>query len=398
MALYGRAMNTFWGCEPEALTELSAAYGAGAARMRHLIDKIVEALRSTDWQGPDADEHRLRTAGAVEMMTDLIGAFRKLEKLLRQEAAEQTACSRAEAGSERADDPLGVRAAPPWVSGPVDLPRLSGAGPQSWGPMIGGPFAAKDPFAVADRLPRLPDLGDIGPMIGGPFMSTDPQPIPAPRQVAEGPEFGIDPEILAEAQQTRRVTLGAIPAVGTAQMLMGAHAAVGDTFDRTEQNLQESGLGALTPVVSLARVPHSVAGIALGEKSVLGQATSGVDASIANTMQTSDEISAAIGDGDLAGVVSAGERGMFRQAGVTADVLTATPVPALTESTADVFGAGAHVVETVSPEAAAPLREVEQASREAGESWESGRGRLTDAERYYDTRRQYAPMPWDPQG
>lgn len=395
MALYGRVMNTFWGCEPEALTELSAAYGAGAARMRRLLEKIVAVVRGTTWQGPDADEHRLRTEDAVERMTDLIGALRKLEKLLRQEAAEQTACSHAEAGSSRADDPLGIRAAPPWVSDPVDLPQLSGNGPRSWGPMIGGPFAAKDPFALADHLPSLEE---IAPLIGGPFMSTDPQPIPPPRQLAEGPEFGIDPEILAEAQQTRRVTLGAIPAVGTAQMVMGVHTAIGESLDRTEQNLQESGLGVLTPAVSAARVPHSVAGIVVGEQSVLGQVTSAVDVSIANTMQTSEEISTAIGDGDPAGVIGAGERGLYRQAGVTADILTATPVAALMDTGADVLGAGAHVVETVSPEAAAPLREAERASRAGSESWVSGQDRLTDTERYYDARRQYAPMPWDPQG
>ena len=396
-AVYGRAMNTFWGCEPEALTVLSVSCRTAVARLRQLIERILEAAHAAAWHGPDAEEHRRRTDETAEAMTHLLEALRRFSEQLCTEADEQTACSRADELPGGAGDPLGVWASPPWTDEPGLAPPLSGAEPQGWGPMIGGPMAPKDPLAYRDRLPDLPALEDLLPLLGGPFQAEDLPIPPAPRPLPQDDGLGPDPEVLAEAQRMRRIGLGAIPFVGTAQSVMTAHTAVSDMLDSTEQNLRDSGLRPLAPIVSAIGIPNAIGGIAVGEKSVPGQVLAGIDTSIANTMQTTGEITSALGDGDLAGAVGAGERGMYRQAGVTADLLTATPFAALTDTAADVIDTGADMVEAVDPEAAEPLRQAEGATRQLGESWEAGRERLTDPDGYYAARRQYAPMPWDPQ-
>lgn len=386
-------MNTFWGCEPEALTDLSTVFADGGDRIRLLRERILETMHATTWEGPDAQVHRQRTADAAATMTHLLEALRRFSEQLCQEAEAQTVCSSAEGAPSH--DPLGIWATPPWVRDPVPLPPLTGGATQGWGPMIGGPFAHRDPVALAEGLPELPDLGDLGPWIGGPLAAQDPRTIPRPTPVPDTGELDVDPALLTEAQQSRRLALGAIPVVGTAQMAMGLHAEYDSFLDRGEQDLEQAGLGFLAPAVSVARIPHTVAGIAVGEDSVLGQATSGVDASIASAVQTREEISAAIGEGDVAGAVSAAEKGLFRQAGVSADILTATPFAAVSETLADGLGAGAHVVEAVAPGAAAPLREAEQVTRQVGETWEADRESLLDPERYYGLRREHLPMPWD---
>lgn len=355
-------------------------------------------MHAVEWFGPDAEDHRRRTEEMVEVVIGLVEKIRELGELLGEEAEEQEFCSRSETAPAPEGDPLGIRATPPWVPGDDEpVPSLSGPGRGGWGPMIGGPFAAKDPFALADRLPQLPDLGDLGPWIGGPLIAEDPlRAIPAPRPLPEGEEFSLDPEILAEAGQDRRLALGAIPVAGQVQTLMGVHAGTEGFLDRAEQNLEESGLGVLTPALSAARVPHTVGGAILGEKSVLGQTIDGIDDGIANLMQTSEEVSTAIGDGDVAGAIRAGERGIYRHTGAVADIVTATPVPALGETASELIGLGADAAEVINPEAAAPLREAEQIVRDAGLSWEQGVDRLTDAEGYYDLRRKYLTTPWDP--
>lgn len=257
---------------------------------------------------------------------------------------------------------------------------------------------AEDPQDLLPDLPNPFDLpGGPGPWIGGPMMPTGgPRHLPEPQPIPEGEDFSLDPETLEQAQQDRRLAVGGVPFAGTAQLLMSGHAAVDNFFDRTEQNLEQSGLGGLTPALSVIRAPHTVSGIALGEKSVLGQVTTSLDHQIANLYQTTDEISVAVGDGDWAGAVSAGERGMFRQLDASANLFSATPVPAVADATSDMIGTWADVVETVHSEPAAHLREAEQAVRGFGEDWESTRAGLTDGERYYDLRRQDVPMPWDP--
>ena len=393
-------MNTFWGSETEAVTELSAEFATGAAQLEAVITAAARAVHTAAWFGPDATDHRRRTAEVVDTVVRLVERLRKLGELLEQEAAEQDFCSQPETAPGPAGDPLGVRMTPPWIPDPaVGPPLLRGTGDTEWGPMIGGPFMHPDPLRFVDRLPRLPDLEDLRPMIGGPFMHQDPlRTIPAPRPLPEGEEFALDPEILAEAQLDRKLGLGAIPVVGAVQTLMGVHSGMGQFFDRTEQNLEESGLGALTPAVSMVQLPHTISSAILGSDSVPGQMISGIDQGLANAMQTSEEVSSAIGDGDLAGIVRAGERGMYRHAGAMADILAATPVPALSRTASELIGTGADLVEPLSPEAAAPLRTAEQSTLELGQTWQHSVDAITESERYYDLRRQYLPTPWDPQG
>src|SRR5699024_6695677 len=150
--------------------------------------------------------------------------------------------------------------------------------------------------------------------------------------------------------------LGALPVIGTAQLAMGIHGGVGRFYDHVEETLEASGLGATTPLISMARIPHHVAGIPLGEKSIPAQALDVVDRQFANVAQTS------------------------------------------AEAAAGAAGSAADIAEPFSPAAAEPLRDLETTVREAGAGLENGHHWLTDGERYYDLRRQYAPLPWDPQG
>lgn len=390
-------MNTFWGSDTVALTELSAEFSTDAAQLGAVITAAARTVHATAWFGPDAEDHRRSTDEAVDTVIRLVEKLRELGELLEGEASEQDVCSRPDTAQGPAGDPLGVRATPPWIPDPaVGLPPLQGSGDTGWGPMIGGPLMHPDPQRLVDGLP---DLDELWPMIGGPFMRQDPlRPIPAPHPLPEGEEFALDPEILAEAQLDRKLALGAIPVVGTAQTLMGVHSGMGKIFDRAEQNLEETGLGAFAPTVSVMRIPHTISGPVLGSDSVPGQVISGIDQGIANVMQTSEEVSSAIGDGDLAGIVRASERGMYRHAGAMADILTATPVPAMSRTASELIGTGADLVESVNPEAAAPLRAMEQSTLEFGQQWQLGLDGITDPERYYDLRREYLPTPWDPQG
>lgn len=397
-------MNTFWGCDTEALTALSEVVTGRAEQLRRLATALRASVHVTTWCGPDAQEWRRRTDEAVQRVISLVETLRRLAELLASEAEEQIACSRPENGAAPA---AGIDPSLVWAR----LPRLSGAsrgsGPlgglpplDEWGPLIGGPIMADDPGDLFPDLGEVPDIPGLRPQIWDPYLPREPWPLPwgppAARDLPEGEDFSLDPEILREAQRDRRLALGSLPIVGPVQLASGVHEGVGDAYDRAEQMLEDAGLGGLTPVVSVARLPHTVTGAVLGEKSVFGQAVSSVDQGIANVMQTGEEVSAAIGDGDLAGAVRAGERGIYRHTGAVADLVTATAVPAAAETASDILGTGAELTGRVSPEAAAPLREAAQSVREAGQAWERTHDRLTDPERYYDLRRQYAPMPWDP--
>lgn len=401
-------MNTFWGCDTDTMTDLSAMFGERAGLLGTLIERTADTVRTTTWFGPDAEDHRLRTEDVVTTAHELIELLRRLGELLGEESAEQSAASAAQ-GSTPADstspgsmpaggDPLGVRATPPWVTGDRRFGGLSDRRVTDWGPLIGGPLAEEDPFAGRRPLAPLPALKDIGPMLGTPLVRGVATAISAQGPLPEGEEFDLDPEILEEAQGDRRLALGAIPVVGSVQSLMGVHAGIGAGFDRGERMLEENGLGAAVPVLDVLRLPHTITDVLLGEKSVLGQVTSGIDRGIANGMQTTEEISAALGEGDWSGALRAGERGAYRQADVTADLLTATPIPAASESLSSLLGTGGDLLEPVSPEAAARLHSAERSADALGQSWEDWQDRLTDGESHYDLRRRYAPMPWDPKG
>ncbi|ASK67233.1 hypothetical protein CFK39_14230 [Brachybacterium avium] len=390
-------MNTFWGCETEHLTELSTIFDTRAVRLRALIQRALLCARAADWIGPDAEEHHRCTEDLAETVILLVEKLRKLGELLGKEAQEQDLCSQPDDVTRLGGDPLGVRATPPWVQDEFDrLPSLQGSRWKDLQPRIAGPFMAEDP---TELLPDLPSFDELDPVIAGPIMAEDPPwATPPSRPLPEGEDFALDPEILAAAQDRRELALGEVPAVGTAQTLMSVHESIGDGFDRVELKLEDNGYGAFVPAVSLARLPHEVSGAVLGEHSVLDQTFSAIDRGVANVTQTSDEVLTAAGDGDAAGAFRAFERGAFRQVGVSADLLTVSALPAAADTTSDLIGTSADLVEPFNAHSAEALRTAEQSVREVGLGWERGQEQLTDPEFYYDLRRRYLPAPWDPQG
>src|SRR5699024_5777195 len=109
-AAYGRAMNTFWGCETENLTELSGVVAARALRMRAIVLQIALSVRAVGWIGPDADDYRLRAEDLVDRALELIETLRRLGEVLGREAEEQDLCSQPDGVLPGVGDPLGVRA------------------------------------------------------------------------------------------------------------------------------------------------------------------------------------------------------------------------------------------------------------------------------------------------
>lgn len=395
-------MNTFWGCETEQLAALSTAVGAEAVRLHRLMRSCTQVARAVTWFGPDAEDHRRTMEDLVETAKTVIELLRRWSELLRQEAAAQDLCSQPDGSAEAGGGLLDVRATPPWHPGPGEegphQPAGLEAGP--WMPQIGGPLAAEDPTRLADLLPDLSEFEDLGPMIGGPLMSEDPLWDHAvPRgDLPPGESFELDAEVLEESREMRELTLGALPLAGALQTTMGMHEKLDAAFDGAERTLSDSGLEELTPLVAIARTPNDLSGAVLGEASMLGQVTRNLDRGLANVAQTGTEVSDALGEGDLAGAARAGERGLFRSMGSTAELLTATPVPALAETASDLAGNAAALVEPFDRGTSQILRAQEQGLRDLGEEWERGRLELVDPERYYDQRRSALPMPWDPKG
>src|SRR5699024_12586124 len=80
------------------------------------------------------------------------------------------------------------------------------------------------------------------------------------------------------------------------------------------------------------------------------------------------------------------------------DRLTACPRLAARHATCYTIRTGADMAEPITPEGPQLLRDADETIRGHGESWERGQEQLTDPEFYYDLRRRYVPMPWDPQG
>lgn len=384
-------MNTFWGCNTETMTDLSGDFGTGAERLQGVIAHAVQARRTVTWFGPDAEEHRSLTEEMLERAEQIVEVIRRLSELLGKEATAQDICSVAEGGSDPTD-PLRVRAELPSLDD-WGLPRLRGAREEEWRPTIAGPLQSEEPFTP-------PDFGDLRPYIGGPMMREpdygEPNsPFPTRAPVAPDAKYPLEPGYLENAESIRRLALRAVPGGGIAQGLMDAHDAIGTGFDGAESLLEKNGLGSFTPLVDAARIPHTLTEPMLGESSVAGQVVSGVDRSIANTLQTTDEVAVALGDGDLAEAARAVERGHYRNAEASLDILTATPYPSAAQSASDVLGTGGDLVDAVSPGAGEPLHAASEVFQGAHDDLQGGLDTLTDSEAVYDLRRQHLPMPWD---
>lgn len=429
-------MNIFCGCDPEALDQLAERLSEKAQRVLELIALLRETAAAVTWVGPDADAHRQHTDAMADHGAEVVADLRAAAQGLRRHAWEQ----------ERASE------ADPWATVRAELPGPAGGGPGgdegfSWpdlngprlrrptlledpGPWIGGPFQAEDPAGLvpglspldapdggwgpaiggpmqpADPLDLLPEgwtspvpPGGWGPWAGGPFMpSSGPVPPPERAPLPEGEEFALDPGIVASAEGDRRSVLGAIPVVGTIQTAMDVHEEIGAVHDGVEGYLTDAGLEEFQPVADIARLPHTLAEPVLGQDSTVGQLAGTLDRSWANVLQTGSEVTDALGEGDWSGAVRAGERGMYRSWGASAELLTITPLPAYAKTGADLLGDGADAVRPVSPGAADGLDGAAEDLRGRAEGVEDALDSLSDSERWYDTRREFAPMPWDPQG
>src|SRR5699024_999715 len=145
--------------------------------------------------------------------------------------------------------------------------------------------------------------------LAAPLEERDPRdPLPA------GEDFALDPDGLAGAARLRRKLVGQIPVAGLLQYAPALHEGVGDVCAGLEQGRVDHGVGACSPVVAVARIPHESSGVTVGEDSLLGHTVSAGDRSIANVGQTGRGVVTEIGDGDLSGAIRAGERGLYRNA------------------------------------------------------------------------------------
>jgi hypothetical protein len=412
-------MNIFCGCDPDALAELAERLHERALRLRELIELLRATAEAVTWVGPDADAHRRRTAAMADAALAVAADLRAAALAARRHAWEQECASQVDPGAAvRAELPggefverlrrPGVLDDPgPWIGGPFQagdprdpfppLPPVPEP-PGGWGPLIGGPMAPTDPLDLLPdgSTPPSPP-GGWGPWSGGPFLPTS-APSLRPRGLEPGgDELALDPEIVAGAQEDRRSVLGAIPVAGTIQTAMDMHGGLGEIHDGVDRALADAGLEQLQPLADLSRIPHRLTEPVLGEDSRLGQVADIADRSWANVLQTGSEVTGAVGEGDWGGAAAAAERGMFRSAGTSAELLSTSAIPAYAETGADLLGDGADALRPVSPEAAEGLEDLSGGLRGRGEEYEAFLDSYSDAESWYATRREHAPMPWDPQ-
>lgn len=382
-------MDIIWGCDTEDMDELAERIVDGVERLRRLIELLRGTSAAVAWTGPDATAHRERTAVVTGEASDLCGILRDRSQQLHEESVQQTRASRA--GRGLAVDPFeAVRAEWPdhLPGGPMRAPDLGGGTP------IG--FRAPIDFDKVPAFPWPAGTGKPAPWIGGPFQREDP--IDPTRPLPDGAPFGLTEESLAHGERWRRLMMKSNQYTALAQGAMDAHDAVGDGLDRAESALVDSGHEEFVPVVDAVRVPHDVSSLVLGENSSLGQVTTGIDEVLANGHQTSTEVADALGNGDFSGAAQAGERGLYRHYGALTDIATANQLPHVPGVAADVAEHGADAIEPISPQAADGLREAGERADAFGDRFEGAVDHATDPERWYDARRRYMPMPWDPQG
>lgn len=421
-------MDTFWGCDPLDMDEYIESIDERIELLRDLIELLRGASASVDWTGPDAAAHRSRTTAVADDLggaCDLLAARRAL---LEGHRDAQERASSAEGGGDpyamvRMDAfeglrDLGGRLGPSTGAGLPD--------PGDLGPWIGGPLGhpigssgPDEPFDTHETLDRWRERAGetfekIRPLLGGPLAApidptfpslphdpTDglPDPVPAPvperGAVQDDTPFALDQDRITEASTNRKILFGQVPGLGGLQTAATLTESSGEFLDGVESRMESAGLGAATPIVGLARIPHDLAGVALGEGSVYDTVTGAVDQQFANVSQTSAEISESVGEGDWAGAARAGERGMLRHLGASADALTATSVPALSEAIGTVAGRGADVMDMASPGSGDALREAGEAMHGAGEAWQAKVDDITDTEEIYRYRLENAPFPWE---
>lgn len=211
-----------------------------------------------------------------------------------------------------------------------------------------------------------------------------------------GEHFALDPEHLAHAEELRRMLAKRYPYTRAAQLAMDGHAALEEKVGDLETTFEERGWEIPAAAAGVYGHHLGLVGQLIGEESALGQATVGLERMWANGEQTLSEVTEAVGDGDAAAALRAGERGMLRHGQLSAELLTAGPVWYAADAFSDVIGGAADAIEPVAPEAAETLHEAEQRSDALGADIRGIREEILDAQTWYDGRRRVIPLPWDP--
>lgn len=391
-----------------------------AERLGRLWELLIERTCTVPWYGPDAEALRERARGVAEAGGDLLGVLRELREELHVHAAEQDAASVPD-GPLRGDPLRWVRAglltnaaqvaetAAEWIGWPPD---------GNLGPWIGGrPFAA-DPQLIRraadvtrkafDLLHRrsddLPGLGDPGPWIGGPFRaplqpghSTMPVPpwrtgTPAP-PLPEGEQFALREEHLNTAAFVREKAMAMHPIGLALRGAMAAHEGAGALLDSAAPWAEVHPV--VGGVLGAAGIVHDVSSLVVGEGSTLGLASRGIDQSLANTLQTGEEVTGALRDLDGAGVARALERGAYRRAEASAILLTASPFWGVPDAGVSMLEHAAEVAEPIAPQAVARHRHLIEEIGRAHADLSEAIGEAGRAESWYEARRRHVPMPWD---
>lgn len=386
-------MDTIWGCDTETMDELAAEVVERVERLIALFDALRGASAAVTWTGPDADDHRARTATVARQGADLCGILREHARRLHDESAQQSDASRAD---PFADPGFAVRAggidplrAPFTGTGSATAPR---SGKFTLFPEVDPGFRHPiDHEKIAGVWRKLNEPWSIPPF-AGPFVPRLPH---HGGELPQSEEYGLTQESLERGELARRTALRGNVYTAGGQAVLDAHTMAGEALDGAEAALIDSGHDEFTPAVSLARVPLDASSLLIGENSTAAGIVHGVDHLFANYSQAGGEVIDALGEGDLAGAARAMERGGYRHLEALGEMATSGPISEVPGVSADMAGHAADAVEPVSPEAADSLRDLEHAHREIADRVEGVRESVLDSETWYDMRRREAPLPWD---
>lgn len=217
-----------------------------------------------------------------------------------------------------------------------------------------------------------------------------------PTGLPPGESFALGEDHLAHGEWVRRRLAKRHPVTRAAQQLMDAHAALEGLAGDAESSFDRRGWEVPAAAAGMYGHALGLTGLLVGEESTLGQATVGLERLWANGEQTVTEVLEAVGEGDPGAALRAGERGLLRNAQLQAELLTAGPTWYTADGIGHVLGGAADALEPVAPEAAGTLHEAEQRAVDLGADIRGIREEILDAEAWYEGRRTYAPMPWDP--
>lgn len=358
-------MTNFFGCDPTELDDLASRILERMERIRRLIEAIRTLSSSVTWDGPDADGYRARTEATCAQAEQAATELGERARQLQEEAQQQEDASAAHRGEI-------------WE---IAVPLMKKFSEMGWKQPSDGPIIVPHP---------LPPIGLPTQQPGGGITLPQGWPVPPPAPERDEP-YALDDVHLQRGRAIREEALGVVPYAGTVQSVMNLHGRAEDGIDHLEGLVAGTVLEEpLAPTIDEMRLAHSVSGAVIGEQSTLGHIAGGVDRTYGSALQTFDEVSAALGEGDAAGAARAAERGAYRHVEASIDTLAA-PIAAAPAVLEDMAAHAADHLEHESPAAAGIARGVEDLAAGAGEAWDEA----SDLEKVYDARRRTVTMPWD---